>query len=341
MIRIYTDIEGIPASILSGLFQCCEQYQLVSIPAEADFFAFPCHYQVAYDYEEREYRQHGLDSNIKPLLLERFERIKQLSTAHQKPVIAFYLRDSEKPLPLENAIVFRSSLTRKGRQRNEFAYPANGRSFPEHLLREFPEFLSWTERPKVGFRGQSVAMRLPFKTAVKTGINGFLQQVGVSYKLATRFNFGYLQRRNAIRKLAGSSEIDFDWQLTSVADTYLEESRPAYIRNIFNNQYSLCVSGHGNYSFRFYEVMAAGRIPLFVNTDCVLPLEEIIDYKKLVVWIEDQELSRTTATLLTFHRKHNGHLLKEKQAEIKNTWQTYFQGNNFYRYLPVYLRYFT
>jgi hypothetical protein len=33
-----------------------------------------------------------------------------------------------------------------------------------------------------------------------------------------------------------------------------------------------------------------GRIPVFVNTDCILPFDNIIDWKKYVVWVEEKDI---------------------------------------------------
>ena len=58
-----------------------------------------------------------------------------------------------------------------------------------------------------------------------------------------------------------------------------EEARGQYIDNILKSDLSLAVRGDANISCRFYEILSLGRVPLFVDTDCVLPMENVVDYK--------------------------------------------------------------
>ena len=48
-----------------------------------------------------------------------------------------------------------------------------------------------------------------------------------------------------------------------------------YYNNILESDYVLCVRGAGNFSVRLYETLMMGKIPVFVNTDCLLPLSLI------------------------------------------------------------------
>ena len=338
--RIYSITEGIPAALVSEIFLCTDTYTLTDQPADADFFVYPTHYQVAYDYTAVDFAQHGIASEIQPLIQQRFAALDALAGQYKKKIITVYIRDNAKPLPSEHAIVFRTSLTAAGRQRNEFAFPANGRPFPDLITKELPDSLPWTEKPKVGFRGQSIPLKLPFRPAIKNSINELLWKMGSEWQLKTKFNYGYLYRRNAILKLMQSNELDFDFSITSVSDIHHPDARQAYIANLFNNHYGLCASGHGNYSFRFYELLAAGRIPIFINTDCVLPLEEIIDYKNKVVWLEKNEVNDIVRRLIDFHLLNKGQLIIEKQQDLKKIWTKYLGENQFYKYIPFYLKAF-
>ena len=57
----------------------------------------------------------------------------------------------------------------------------------------------------------------------------------------------------------------------------------AFVNNILDLDYTVCVRGGGNFSVRFYETLALGRIPIFIDTDCLLPFEDMIDYKGLFI----------------------------------------------------------
>lgn len=74
-----------------------------------------------------------------------------------------------------------------------------------------------------------------------------------------------------------------------------------YFSNIKQSQYVLCIRGAGNFSVRLYETLAMGRIPVLVNTDCLVPLDHTIDWKKHVVWVEAHEIKFISQKIVDFH----------------------------------------
>jgi hypothetical protein len=84
-----------------------------------------------------------------------------------------------------------------------------------------------------------------------------------------------------------------------------EERRTAstleYYNNILASDYVLCIRGAGNFSVRFYETLMLGKIPVFVNTDCLLPFEDEIDWKKHVVWVEWKDRKKIALIVANFH----------------------------------------
>src|SRR5690606_31539385 len=74
-----------------------------------------------------------------------------------------------------------------------------------------------------------------------------------------------------------------------------------FYNNLKDSDYVVCVRGAGNFSVRLYETLAMGRIPVFIDTDCALPLENSIDWKKHTVWIEYAERNRVAEKVKEFH----------------------------------------
>ena len=68
-----------------------------------------------------------------------------------------------------------------------------------------------------------------------------------------------------------------------------------------DSDYCLSLRGKGNYSFRLYEIFAMGRIPLFIDTDCVLPFEDEIDWKRHCCWVDQSDLGRADEIVAQFH----------------------------------------
>ena len=71
-----------------------------------------------------------------------------------------------------------------------------------------------------------------------------------------------------------------------------ERSTLAYFDNILNSDFVLCVRGGGNFSVRFYECLAMGRIPILYDTDTPLPEISPLEWKDYIVQITEGQLPR-------------------------------------------------
>jgi hypothetical protein len=98
--------------------------------------------------------------------------------------------------------------------------------------------------------------------------------------------------------------------------------RAAFWDNVINSDYTLCMRGAGNFSYRFYEVLAAGRIPLFINTRCVLPFEDEIDWRKHCVWVEENEIESAGEIVKKFHAKLSADEFRELQLANRRLWES-------------------
>jgi len=94
-----------------------------------------------------------------------------------------------------------------------------------------------------------------------------------------------------------------------------------YYDNIAQSDYVLCVRGAGNFSVRFYETLLMGKIPIFVNTDCLLPFEHEIDWKKHTVWVEWNERNEIAERVFAFHDKLTNDQFKLIQISNRQLWK--------------------
>ena len=90
-----------------------------------------------------------------------------------------------------------------------------------------------------------------------------------------------------------------------------------------DSDYIICVRGGGNFSARFYETLAMGRIPIFINTDCILPFDNLIDWKRYCVWVEKKELRNIGEKITTFHQSLSNEEFQKLQAECRIIWEQY------------------
>lgn len=100
-----------------------------------------------------------------------------------------------------------------------------------------------------------------------------------------------------------------------------EETTLEYYNNLFHTDYVLCMRGAGNFSVRFYEALMMGKIPIFVNTDCLLPLEDEIDWKKQVVWVEWNQRQNIAELVFDFHQKISNDEFIQLQQSNRKIWK--------------------
>ncbi|MGI4022348.1 MAG: exostosin domain-containing protein [Janthinobacterium lividum] len=311
---------------------------VVNQPEQADIFIFPVNYEKLYGYKEQDYKHYGY-------LPEEIEELKNtlssmiaLAKEYAKKIIIFYYFDPIEKIEIEDAIVFRTSLLKQTKAANEFAMPAYMKDLrKQKKISDNELWVAKTNNPTIGFRGQSAPLKQPAKLLVKRSINQILNFASVSKGFNLHYNFGYLARRDTLVSCIKNKNIKTDFTLTTPEQSWDPiNGKMPFVNNIFNNQYNICVSGHGNYSFRLYEVLSAGRIPVFINTDCVLPFEEFIDWKKHVVWIEEKDAHKADQFLLDFHHSKHPDDFLELQKNNRLLWEKYLCKEGFYKSLHQY-----
>ena len=112
-----------------------------------------------------------------------------------------------------------------------------------------------------------------------------------------------------------------------------------FLQNLLESDYVLCARGYGNYSHRLYEALACGRIPLFIDTDCVLPFDFAIDWKRFCVWVDQVDLRSVADRVAEFHASISGEEFEELQVACRRLWEEWLSPEaffaNFHRHLDV------
>ena len=97
----------------------------------------------------------------------------------------------------------------------------------------------------------------------------------------------------------------------------------------------LCPPGVGPQSYRFYETLYYGRIPILFTRQIRYPLECMIDYGSFCFFIGEDELLETGAIIKRILREHSLDALWARCVLACKTWNMYFRANAFYdRVLP-------
>ena len=77
--------------------------------------------------------------------------------------------------------------------------------------------------------------------------------------------------------------------------------------------------GDSNMAIRFYEALVFGRIPVVIDTEWVLPLEDVIDYKKFVVFVPHADIQNTDKYIREFWDKLSNEDFHTVQKRARET----------------------
>lgn len=107
-----------------------------------------------------------------------------------------------------------------------------------------------------------------------------------------------------------------------------------FYKNIENNIFIFCYRGNGNFSYRFYQILMMGRIPILINTDCVFPFENKYNLNDLGIIIDEKDLLNNKKNLINeiINYYNNTDLLKI-QKQNRKIWEEYFSPLGFSKYL--------
>lgn len=250
----------------------------------------------------------------------------EVARARALPLVFQRTGDWHDPIGLPYGVVYRHAIFASERVPNERAMPA----LCEDMLLDRPggvPIRRYEAVPQVGFRGYvgnrplRMAYRLLGRRQKALGLEvrgRVLDQLAAASGLSCMFT------RN-LQFMGGSSGI------LHKNSRVARRVRADYVDSLLSCDYTLCVRGAGNFSYRFYEVLSAGRIPIYVNTNTVLPYEEEIDWKQHCVWVEEHELQRIGEKVLEFHRALDAASFESLQLRNRQLWEDYLRPLAFYR----------
>ncbi len=333
---------GYPEAVLKeGVF---DQYasqgrdflQLAS-PTDCDFIIFP------YDYQHDD-----TDAFYK----ERLAAYVQHEQQSGKPVVLFYPYDPEinrfvREIPFTNPLIFAYSAFQSSRPDNLKSMPA----FIRDPLQDYGGKVAVREKGAkavIGFCGFAAPLALPWgKYRLQEEIRLLMYRFNLLSILGK--DAFHAPRALAFKKIMGSGRVvanfivrtysAFDSTNGIMGETQTKSAtdfRREYFDNIVSSDYVLCGRGNGNFSYRFYETLALGRIPVFVNTDSPLPFEDQIDWNKYCVWVNENEIFRIDTIVQKFHDKADKRQFAQLQRDCRTLWEDYLSPEGFFtKFLPV------
>lgn len=100
-----------------------------------------------------------------------------------------------------------------------------------------------------------------------------------------------------------------------------------FFKNINSNAYTFCLRGAGNFSVRFYETLAMGRIPFLIDTDFRLPLEHLINWEKHCVITTAKDFEQK---LIDFHKNITDDDFQQMQINNRNLWLNHLNREDYF-----------
>lgn len=258
--------------------------------------------------------------------------LQEIASARGLPVLVFEWSDVDHRVPIEEAVVFRTSLFRSRRTPRDHAMPA----WSDDLGATGTQPRPWRPRPVVGFCGFAPGLGPRRGAGLRRGLVSFRNLLRTTLK----GGWDDRVRRAALERLAASSELETNFVLRPTfwgrGDrdlVQLRAQRQEYVDVARESDYVFCVRGAGNFSYRLYETLSLGRVPVFLDTDCVLPCEHRIDWESLMVVVPARELDEIGATVAAFHARLGPEGFGRLQHECRRVWEEYLRPEGFFRSL--------
>jgi hypothetical protein len=191
------------------------------------------------------------------------------------------------------------------------------------------------DKPSISFCGWT---KFPSK---KSAIKSFLKYIWISilavFKLENIYKIqGLWFRKKAIKILRNSKDIEVNFierdsysgnEKTIRLDTELAEKE--FVQNLKSSIFALSVKGNGNFSSRFYEALSLGRLPLLLDTSCVLPLPQLIDYSKFIVRIDYAKIKYLPRYVVERFNSLSNKDIVSMQENAYDTYKKYLRIDRF------------
>ena len=219
----------------------------------------------------------------------------EIARKYHKPLIIDATSDSDVAIDLADAHILRCGLYKSLQRSFETECPfwSNYRS---KAKLDALEISSKPDKPTVGFCGTTVSIGKLSNMTKFLSPNWVAKSLLAKGKLASKVDIRVREgmslklRETAIRLITSDKRLNSNFDLSNNYQSYYckdDNNRivleDLFIENTRKSDYILCVRGTGNYSGRFYMALNAGRIPVVLDTDTVIPYEEKLNLVKVPI----------------------------------------------------------
>ncbi|QZK89641.1 glycosyltransferase family 47 protein [Flavobacterium sp. CHNK8] len=279
------------------------------------------------------------DVAIVPVNLRRFGTRNDLnqfiSEAQKRRKIVWLYSGGDFGLTLDSAVqVFRNGGFHSKLPRATFILPSfinDPFQNKDQVVAAIPK----TALPQIGFVGHAAnSITKQLKELIgycKNNLDIILKREQADFQ---KFYPSSTKRYHFLKQLSKSEKVGTNFILrknySAGAKTVQDKAiaRKEFFYNIAANPYTFCMRGAGNFSVRFYETLAMGRIPVVVNTDIRLPLVDQIDWSKHCVMVSEENMIQE---LVAFHKAISPEGFIQMQIANRNLWLNFLEREAYFR----------
>jgi len=248
------------------------------------------------------------------------------------PVFAFAFGDINDGDDFDPRVrVFRLSVYKSTLGPRDIVTPTTAQSFNDCIAR------SKTDTPLVSFCGYAGLKNLRQKLAYHLK-NTLWETCALIRPVLRARKQGIYWRKSAMRALAQSTLVRTNFIVRrsfsgamSTIELAPEAARAEFVESIKNSDFVLTPKGDGNYSNRFLETLSLGRVPVLIDTDAVLPLEDVIDYSKIMVRVPMIDVKNIAAYVREFYDSLTNEEWQHRQRLAKETFEKHLRQDAFFR----------
>lgn len=257
------------------------------------------------------------------------------------PVVSYIADDYGVTPKAKDIYIFRPSGYESKRLPQQHAAPYFVNDYLQRRFHRTEIYLrEKQDKAVVGFCGQGkVSAIRSMSHLAAIALNNLKYHMGIGYNEPQVLYPPVLRRTHALETLSRSSAIQTNFLIRSdyrggaSTPESREKTTQEFYQNLIDSDYILCIRGGGNFSVRLYETLMMGRIPLFINTDCILPFDHLIDWKKHLVWVEEKDLKHAPEILADFHHALHPDDFKQLQQSNRKLWEEYLSTQGFFIHL--------
>ncbi len=262
----------------------------------------------------------------------------KLGSKKGKKVLVFTIGDLQHKIFIPQAVVFKMLNYRFLKKENEIYIPV----YVDDLLAGRELALRHKgDKPVVGFCGWAEAPGLIPKAKMKIKNLGWESLAWLTRnKNYLAYKKGIWYRKRAIDLLQADPRIKPNFIIrpsySGSAKTISlnpAQAREEFIDNIISSDLVVTPKGDGNSSARFYEVLSLGRIPILIDTDIILPLEDVIDYDSFILRVPYKQLDKLPDLVAKFYARLSDEEFVKMQQQARDVFLKYLRYDSFFSYV--------